>query len=57
MCCGCPYKALTWNATVLPAVRAVPGVRHVDAAGVRVSSEALARLRHYTELTLGRSTP
>lgn len=49
MCCGCPYKVLTWEATVEPALRAVPGVMHVDAPGVRVSDEARARLRAYVE--------
>ena len=52
MCQGCSYKALTWHATVERALLAVDGVRSVDAPGVRVSEEALGRLRHYGQDSL-----
>lgn len=45
MCCGCPWKPLTWFGTVKDALEAVPGVVSVDAAGTRISAEAEARLR------------
>jgi Fe-S cluster biogenesis protein NfuA len=47
MCCGCPYKAVTFEGTVRPALAAVEGVREVRAAGTRISDEAAARLAHY----------
>lgn len=47
MCCGCPYKAVTFEGTVRPALAAVPGVRVVRAAGTRISDEAAARLARY----------
>lgn len=45
MCCGCPWKPLTWFGTVEAALRAVPGVVSVAAAGTRISDEAQSRLR------------
>jgi Fe-S cluster biogenesis protein NfuA len=45
MCCGCPFKALTWRATVKPAMLELDGVLNVDAPGVRISDEAEERLR------------
>ncbi len=45
MCCGCPWKPLTWFGTVEAALRAVPGVVSVAAAGTRISDEAESRLR------------
>lgn len=53
MCCGCPWKALTWTATVEPALRAVPGVRTVSASGVRISEEAADRLAAYRAMAPG----
>ena len=52
MCAGCPYRPLTMEGTIRPALASVPGVTAVDADGARVSDEALARMRRY----LGRST-
>ena len=49
MCCGCPYKALTWNGTVRPILSRVPGVSALAAPGVRISEEAEARLSAYTD--------
>ena len=49
MCCGCPYKALTFNGTVRPALEAVPGVSRIEAAGTRISEEAAERLAAYVE--------
>jgi len=45
MCCGCPWKPLTWFGTVHDALIAVPGVESVAAPGTRVSDEAAVRLR------------
>jgi Fe-S cluster biogenesis protein NfuA len=52
MCAGCPYRPLTMEGTIRPALESVPGVTSVQAAGARVSDEALARMRRY----LGRTT-
>lgn len=49
MCCGCPYKALTWNGTVRAILSQVPGVSALTAPGVRISEEAEARLIAYTD--------
>jgi Fe-S cluster biogenesis protein NfuA len=52
MCAGCPYRPLTMEGTIRPALESVPGVTAVQADGARVSEEALARMRRY----LGSST-
>lgn len=43
-CTGCPCRPGCLTATVEPLLLAVPGVRHVEADGVRISAEAQARL-------------
>gem|GEM_PF-4706247 len=45
MCCGCPWKPLTWEGTVRGALGAVEGVTSVTAPGTRISDEAAARMR------------
>ena len=47
MCCGCPYKALTWRGTVHPMLSRIDGVTSVDAPGIRISEEAEERLQRY----------
>ena len=47
MCCGCPYKALTWRGTVYPMLSQIEGVTIVDAPGIRISEEAEERLQRY----------
>ena len=47
MCCGCPYKALTWRGTVYPMLSQIVGVTTVDAPGIRISEEAEERLQRY----------
>lgn len=47
MCCGCPYKALTWRGTVRPMLEKVRDVTGLEAPGVRISEEAEQRLRRY----------
>lgn len=49
MCCGCPYKALTFEGTVRPTLERVPGVTAVHAPGTRVSGEASTRLQRYID--------
>ena len=57
MCCGCPYKALTWNGTVRAILSRVPGVSSLTAPGVRISEEAEARLSAYIDsVAVGRSS-
>jgi Fe-S cluster biogenesis protein NfuA len=53
MCAGCPYRPLTMEGTIRPALESVPGVTAVEARGARVSEEALARMRRH----LGRTLP
>ena len=47
MCCGCPYKALTWRGTVYPMLTQIEGVTTVDAPGIRISEEAEERLQRF----------
>lgn len=46
-CSGCQFRPLTLEGTIRPALMSVRGVRGVQAAGARISDEALARLRFY----------
>lgn len=50
-CTGCPYRSLTTEAVVKPALRAVVGVDAVRVVGSRVSDEAAQRL---AQLHIGR---
>jgi Fe-S cluster biogenesis protein NfuA len=45
MCTGCPYRALTTEATVRPLLMELSDVQEVEVAGGRISEEALARVR------------
>jgi Fe-S cluster biogenesis protein NfuA len=45
MCTGCPFKALTTEATVRPLLMELEEVTAVEIDGGRVSEEALRRLR------------
>lgn len=44
MCTGCPFKALTTEATVRPLLMEIDGVHAVEIEGGRISEEAQARL-------------
>jgi Fe-S cluster biogenesis protein NfuA len=44
MCTGCPSQPLCLEATVRPALEALPGVQQVEAQGLRLSREAAGRL-------------
>lgn len=44
MCTGCPYRPVTMEATVRPALMAVPGVTSVAARGSRISAQAEKRV-------------
>ncbi len=47
MCTGCPCRAQCLEATVIPILTTVPGVRDVAATGVRLDPEARERLREF----------
>ena len=57
MCCGCPYKALTWRGTVQPMLRSVEAVTGLSAPGVRISEEAEDRLMRYAANEYSTATP
>jgi Fe-S cluster biogenesis protein NfuA len=44
MCAGCPWKPLTTEATVRPALMATDGVTAVEVEGSRISDEAQRRI-------------
>lgn len=45
LCCGCPWKPLTWFGTVEHTIADVDGVTSVEADGTRISAEAERRVR------------
>ncbi|MFI6085795.1 NifU family protein [Streptomyces sp. NPDC051217] len=44
MCTGCPYRPVTMEATVRPALMEIPGVTSVSAVGSRISAQAERRV-------------
>lgn len=45
MCQGCRFRPMTLYATLVPALMTVPGVTAVNVRGMRMSDEAVARMR------------
>jgi Fe-S cluster biogenesis protein NfuA len=44
MCTGCPFRMITTEATVRPALLGVEGVAGLEVEGMRISEEAQLRL-------------
>lgn len=50
LCAGCQLRPLTLAETIEPALLSVPGITAVAADGARISAEAMARIRHYSQI-------